>query len=110
MTRNNRYLDKHLNLAIGYFSERLMYFPDAEAVKVLERNLPRWVSDRLKENIKESLRGLSPQMARDIVVHVTCCAKYGRCDFTCLPYVDRLLAHHYNALQHEAEQKGIMKG
>lgn len=107
MTRHNKYLFKHPEIQIDYYSERLMYTPDEEAVKMLERNLPRWVSDRLRENIKESLRGLSFQMARDIVIYVTSCAKYGQCEFTCLPYVDRLLAHHYNALVHEAEKKGV---
>lgn len=107
MTRQNKFLNQHRNVLVEYYSERNLYEPDKAVVNILTRNMPMWVSDRLKENIKESLRGFSFDMAMEIVVCVNNCAQYGQCDFTCMPYVDRLLAHHYNAILHEADQKGV---
>lgn len=107
MIRQHKFLNQHRKVMIEYNSIRFLYKTEPIAADLLEKNLPKWVSERLKENIMESLRGFSFDMAIEIAVSVSNCAQYGQCEFTCLPYIDRLLTHHYNAILHEAEQKCI---
>ena len=105
--RNIKFLHRHKKIRIDCHGERCFYKPDATAVAILEKDLPRWVSVRLKNQIIESLRGLSEQMAVEVVACVNNCARFGRCDFTEIRHIDRLLTHHYNALLNEADQLGI---
>ncbi len=101
------FLRNHNGILIGYQADRCNYDPDVFAVRILEERLPQWVSFRLKNQIVESLRGLSKQMALNIVGKVIYFINYGYCGFTKIEYIDRLLKHHFNALLNEADRLGI---
>lgn len=82
--------------------------PDAFALWLLEMTIPNWLPERLRSQIKDSLRGYNEGMALEIADDLVDCWTYGVRHYTGIAHIDRQLKSLYNKIMYAAEQKNII--
>lgn len=87
---------------------RSEYQPDSFAEGLLEDTYPEWMPERLRQQMKDALCGLTKGMALVVADNVFNCWTYGVRHYTNILYVDRLLNSLYNKILYAAFQRDVM--
>ena len=104
-------VSKEPTLGIGksvFFGDlRSKYQPDDFAKGLLEATFPSWLSDRLRSQAVDALRGLDKSMALEVADDLVDCWTYGVRHYVGIRQIDDLLHSMYNKILYCAEQQGV---
>lgn len=83
------------------------YQPDSFARGLMEATFPWWLSDRLRRQVVDALRGLDERMALEVADNVMDCWTYGIRRYIGILYIDSMLNSLYNKILYCAEQQEV---
>jgi hypothetical protein len=83
------------------------YQPDGFARGLMEATFPDWLSDRLRRQVVDALRGLDERMALEVTDNLTDCWSFGVRHYVGILYIDSMLNSLYNKILYNAEQQEI---
>lgn len=86
---------------------RKKFQPDAFAEGLLESTFPEWLSDRLRRQVVDALRGLDEMMAIEVTDDLIDFWSFGVRHHIGIQYIDAMLSSLYNKIAFCAEQQGI---
>lgn len=81
--------------------------PDAFAEGLLISCFPDWLSDRLRRQVVDALRGLDEAMAIEVADDMMDCWTYGVRHYIGILYIDNMLNSLYNKIAFCAEQQEV---
>ena len=83
------------------------YQPDDFARGLMEATFPWWLSERLRRQAVDALRGLDERMALEVADDLIDCWTYGVRHYIGILYIDSMLNSMYNKILYCAEQQEI---
>jgi hypothetical protein len=86
---------------------RWRYKPDSFAKGLMKDTFPGWLTDRLRTQATEALRGMDEDMALEVVYDLMDCWTYGVRHYIGIEHIDKLLHSMYNKILYCAEQQEI---
>lgn len=81
--------------------------PDTFAEGLLISCFPDWLSDRLRRQVVDALRGLDEAMAIEVADDMMDCWTYGVRHYIGILYIDSMLNSLYNKILYNAEQQEV---
>jgi hypothetical protein len=81
--------------------------PNAVAYRLLVLNFPDWLSDRLRSQMTDALRGLNKRMAKEVAYDFVDYWLFGVRHFTGIQHIDTMLQSMYNKVNYCASKQGI---
>lgn len=73
-----------------------------------KKHEPTWLTDQLRTELRDMLRGLDRAMAREVIECLSTFINWGTRDFIGVWYIDRALHSAYNKLAFHAERQGVI--